>query len=164
MNQLADIEDLQCDIWGSLESFPEYAQGLPDRVTNPRTTLKGRYSPKDVGGVLSELDAIVVPSLWYENSPLTIHEAFMAGIPVIASDLGGMAEYVRHGKNGLLFAVGDADDLARRIRELHGDKGLLQTLRNQEVEVKDIATDARDMLGRYESLLEAARRADGALS
>ena len=164
MNQLADIEDLQCDIWGSLESFPEYAQGLPDRVTNPRTTLKGRYSPKDVGGVLSELDAIVVPSLWYENSPLTIHEAFMAGIPVIASDLGGMAEYVRHGKNGLLFAVGDADDLARRIRELHGDKGLLQTLRNQEVEVKDIATDAQDMLGRYESLLKAARRTDGALS
>ena len=161
MNLLEDLEQVECDIWGSLHSFPDYAQSLPSRVTNGRTRLRGRYDPKDVGNVLSELDAIIVPSLWYENSPLTIHEAFLAGIPVIASRLGGMAEFVRDGKNGLLFEVGDAADLAERIRELDRDRGLLERLRNQEIEVKTIADDVDDMLGRYAKLVDAAR-AEGA--
>ncbi|NRA96082.1 MAG: glycosyltransferase [Planctomycetes bacterium] len=157
MNLAADLHDVRCDIWGSLHSFPEYAQSLPSRISNPRTRLRGRYDPKDVGHVLSELDAIIVPSLWYENSPLTIHEAFMAGIPVIASRLGGMAEFVNHGKNGLLFEVGSAVDLAARLRELDSDRGLLERLRNQDIEIKSIEDDVDDMLGRYEKLVDAAR-------
>lgn len=157
MNLLADLDDVQCDIWGSLHSFPEYAQALPSRIVNERTRLRGRYDPKDIGHVLSELDALIVPSLWYENSPLTIHEAFMAGIPIIASRLGGMAEYVHHGKNGLLFEVGDAEELASRIREIHADRGMLERLRNEHVEVKPIGDDVQDMLGRYGDLVNAAR-------
>ena len=49
------------------------------------------------------VDAIVVPSVWVENSPLVIHEAQQARVPVITADAGGMAEYVRHEVNGLLF-------------------------------------------------------------
>ena len=46
---------------------------------------------------------LVVPSIWWENSPLTIHEAFLAGIPVITANAGGMAEFVRQEISGLLF-------------------------------------------------------------
>ena len=57
---------------------------------------------------------LVVPSIWPENSPLVIHEAFLAGVPVVASRIGGIPELVQDGVNGLLFEPGDADDLRAR--------------------------------------------------
>ena len=68
--------------------------------------------------VLAGFDVLVVPSTWYENSPLTIHEARQCGVPVIASRLGGMEELVHDGVDGALFAPGDSVDLARVIRSL----------------------------------------------
>ena len=56
---------------------------------------------------MAEIDWVVVPSIWWENSPLVIQEAFLHGRPVICSDIGGMAEKVRHGVDGLHFRVGD---------------------------------------------------------
>ena len=66
----------------------------------------------------NRVDAIVVPSIWTENSPLVIHEALQAGVPVITADVGGMAEHVRDGSNGLLFRHRDPDDLARAMQRL----------------------------------------------
>lgn len=58
---------------------------------------------------------LVVPSLWYENFPRTLVEAFSCGLPVIASRLGALAELVREGENGLLFEPGNAQDLASKL-------------------------------------------------
>ena len=58
---------------------------------------------KIVEDVFNHVDSIVVPSIWYENSPLVIHEAQQVGVPVITANTGGMAEYVHHEVNGLLF-------------------------------------------------------------
>lgn len=149
MDALVDIPDLECHIHGSLESFPDYAHGLEARSRNPRTRFHGRYENGKVGEVLAGLDLLVVPSLWYENSPLTIHEAYIAGLPVVASDLGGMAEFVHEGKNGLLFRPGDADDLARRLREVAVDRSMLERLRNTTVPIKSIAEDAALTEQRY---------------
>ena len=64
----------------------------------------GEYrNPEIVPEVFNRCDAIVVPSIWAENSPLVIHEALQARMPVITADYGGMAEYVHHERNGLLF-------------------------------------------------------------
>jgi glycosyltransferase involved in cell wall biosynthesis len=57
-----------------------------------------------------------MPSIWYENFPRTLVEAFACGLPVIASRLGAMAELVRDGCTGLLFEPGDAADLAAKLR------------------------------------------------
>lgn len=59
---------------------------------------------------------LVMPSLWYENFPRTLVEAFAAGLPVIASRIGALAELVRDGETGLLFTPGDPDDLAAKVR------------------------------------------------
>lgn len=59
--------------------------------------------------------ALVLPSIWYENFPRTIVEAFACGLPVIASRIGALADIVREGEDGLLFAPGDADDLAGKM-------------------------------------------------
>lgn len=59
---------------------------------------------------------LVVPSVWYENFPRTIVEAYASGLPVIASRLGALAEIVDDGRTGLLFEPGNADDLAAKLR------------------------------------------------
>jgi glycosyltransferase involved in cell wall biosynthesis len=72
---------------------------------------------------------LVVPSVCYEIGPLTILEAFACGVPVIASDLGSMAERVEHGVNGLLFRPGDADDLVRQVHWAFGHPEQWTTMR-----------------------------------
>jgi glycosyltransferase involved in cell wall biosynthesis len=65
---------------------------------------------------MSRALALVLPSIWYENFPRTLVEAFGAGLPVIASRLGAMAELVEPGVTGLLFEPGDARELGELLR------------------------------------------------
>lgn len=93
-----------------------------------RVTVHGPYDNGEVGRLMSAVEWIVVPSVWWENSPVVIQEAFRAERPVIGSNLGGIAEKVRDGVNGLLFRVGDARDLALALKR-SGDSGLMASLR-----------------------------------
>ncbi len=77
----------------------------------------GPYAPKDVFGILRRNGWLIVPSIWWENSPMVIQEAFAAGRPVVCADIGGMAEKVEPGVGGVHFRVGSAADLAARIEE-----------------------------------------------
>jgi glycosyltransferase involved in cell wall biosynthesis len=61
---------------------------------------------------------VVVPSIWWENSPVVIQEALAANVPLIASDIGGMAEKVRADIDGLHFLVGDYVDLAEKMSRI----------------------------------------------
>jgi glycosyltransferase involved in cell wall biosynthesis len=92
--------------------------------------------------VFASLDVLVVPSVWLENAPLVIREAFAAGLPVVASNLGGMAEMVSDGHNGLLFEPGDAADLRRVLHRLLDEPGLLERLRAGIARVRTIDEDA----------------------
>lgn len=71
-----------------------------------------------VPDVFNKVDAIVVPSIWYENSPLVIHEALQVRVPVITADVGGMSEYVQHKVNGLLFKHRDVTSLTAEMQFL----------------------------------------------
>ena len=87
-------------------------------------TLLGSLSQPQVRGAMQRAIALVMPSLWYENFPRTLVEAFGAGLPVIASRLGAMAELIEPGITGLLFEPGDAQDLAEVLRwaQQHPDR------------------------------------------
>jgi glycosyltransferase involved in cell wall biosynthesis len=89
----------------------------------------GAYRPGDVLDIIRGSGWVIQPSIWWENSPLVIQEAFAAGRPVICSNIGGMAEKVRHGVSGLHFRVGSAGDLAARIEEAATTAGLWERLR-----------------------------------
>ncbi len=78
--------------------------------------------------VFNLVDAIVVPSIWVENSPLVIHEAQQARVPVITADAGGMSEYVHHEINGLLFAHRSIPSLATQMQRLLDDADLATEL------------------------------------
>lgn len=89
----------------------------------------GAYRKADMAQLVQDTGWIIVPSIWWENSPLVIQEAFCLGRPVIAANIGGMAEKVRHGTDGLHFRARDASALAACIEQALDDPGLWPRLR-----------------------------------
>ncbi len=121
---------LEVRVYGDPQTHPHYTRRLERIIAeDPRLHMMGLYKRNDLSAVLSSCDVIVVPSLWYENSPNVILEAFAHGVPVIASNVGGMAELVQDGMNGLHFQLGSVSDLSRQIKRLLNEPLLLQTLR-----------------------------------
>jgi glycosyltransferase involved in cell wall biosynthesis len=148
-------EAAECWIYGDPGAFPSYTASLKPRPGQVR--FLGRYDNTRIAAVLAEIDVLAVPSRWFENSPLSIHEAFLARVPVLTGDRGGMAELVPHGVCGLQFKIGDADDLRRQILRLCREPGLLEELRRGIPDVKDIATDAEELEARFQALLEGRK-------
>jgi len=147
MQELSDTA-LEFYLYGDLSWFPAYAKRLKKLASGSRVKFMGRFENEDAPQVLADLDAIVVPSLWYENSPLTIHEAFMAGTPVIVSDMGGMAELVKPG-GGKTFKTGYPKDLARVFRELVENPELLDEMKNSIPHVKSVEENCEELMGYY---------------
>ena len=102
---------LRAAIHGHLDWFPEVTARLVALAARCPEWLRvaGPFPPEARDEILADLDLLVVPSLWWENSPLTIHEAWQRGVPVLASERGGMAELLAQG-GGASFPPGD--DLA----------------------------------------------------
>ena len=119
----------------------------------PHVHWHGPYDHQALGQILAELDVVVVPSIWYENQPLVILEAFAARVPVVATDLGGMQELVRDRCNGLLFLRGDALALARCLEQLAQDRALLTRLRQGIQQVKGIEAHVRELETVYQQLV-----------
>jgi glycosyltransferase involved in cell wall biosynthesis len=113
----------------------------------------GKYDPKRLAAVLGSIDVLIVPSLWYENSPLAIHEAFQAGIPVLVSDLGGMRDLVTDGRGGLRFAAGDDADLARVMSRFLDEPSLAANLVAAAPAVKTVAENAAEMEIKYKQAI-----------
>ena len=92
----------------------------------------GGYSNTNiVSDVFDHIDAIVVPSIWEENSPLVIHEALEAQVAVITADHGGMREYIHHNINGLLFEHRSPKKLAEQMNTLIKDPSLLSRIQSK---------------------------------
>jgi glycosyltransferase involved in cell wall biosynthesis len=129
---LAQSPDLPVDVkvYGDETHFPDYAGNLRRAASKDgRIEFCGLFRRQEISSVFQNIDALVVPSLWYENSPNVILEAFAHQTPVVATNLGGMAELVRHEKNGLLFEPGNAGSLAVQLRRLVAEKELLEKLK-----------------------------------
>ncbi len=125
--------------------------------TSDSVTFIGRYDPSQISRLMAAVDWVVVPSIWWENSPLVIQEAFAHGRPVICSDIGGMAEKVTDGVNGLHFRAGDADSLAETIAAAVSTPGLWERLREGIKEVYAMEDHVRFMSDLYRELAEARK-------
>ena len=100
--------DIQFSIYGVITDVAAESYFL-QKIKHRLSVLKqvkfyGHYTREQLPGILAEMDAVVVPSVWWENSPLVIQEAFLAEL-VICSNIGGMAEEATDGVNGLHFSV-----------------------------------------------------------
>jgi glycosyltransferase involved in cell wall biosynthesis len=119
----------------------------------------GPYDNADVRNLMAACDYILVPSTWWENSPVVIQEAYAAGRPLICTGIGGMAEKVPNRRSGLHFRLGDAADLARAMSEA-ADEVLYQALCSGLPEVADQTTMARDYLATFTRLVTFPGAAD----
>ena len=149
-------ENVSLDIWGNNNATSNYTIPLQTRSEIYPATIRwrGAYTGAEVWDVLSELDVVIIPSRWYENSPTVILEAYKMGLPVIATDLGGMAELLEHEKTGLLFDFESISSLRQQIERLLHEPGLLDQLRANIPTVKNIDEEMMEIVEHYQPLLK----------
>jgi len=109
--------------------FERFIARAVRRFPRGQVALHGTYRPEDLAGILGRLDLLVIPSLWHETFNLVLWEAWAAGVPVIASRVGAMFDFMADGAGGLTFAPGDWRELRGRILEVIREPGMLETLR-----------------------------------
>jgi glycosyltransferase involved in cell wall biosynthesis len=118
---------------GSAAHPESYAQEIRRLVhaAGRRVRFVGPYKSADLPRLMREVDWVVMPSIWWENAPVVIQEAFHHGRPLIASDIGGMAEKVRDRLDGLHFRAGSPDSLADCLERALREPGLWDRLRSR---------------------------------
>jgi glycosyltransferase involved in cell wall biosynthesis len=139
LEAVASIDD---DVWGNdaklcifggnLENQPVAFRERFDRLierAGRRARFFGSYRSEELPRLMEQVDWLIMPSIWWENSPVVIQEAFLHGRPPIVVDIGGMAEKVRHGVDGLHFRAGSPEDLADRLNETLTEPELWEQLR-----------------------------------
>lgn len=120
---------------------------------NARIIFKGPLNNEKKADAIKEFDILAVPSLVYETGPLVLLEAFAAGVPVIASDLGGMKELVRDGISGVLVRPGDARAWSGAIRRLALDRQTIRYLAGGIPPVRKSSDVAREMSAIYKGII-----------
>ncbi len=144
-------------IFGRPDFYPWYVSSLRPWTEKLPIRFAGSVPRGRIGEAFASIDVLVVPSIWLENYPISIQEARAARVPVVASNLGGMAEAVRHGVDGLLFQPGDAQDLARQLATLIHEPERIAAMAEQvtpPVTLEEHTSELEARLGR----LVAARR------
>jgi GT2 family glycosyltransferase/glycosyltransferase involved in cell wall biosynthesis len=147
------------DLFGAFAPYhgdDSYRHRLTPLLTQEHVRAHGAIPHDRVAEALSSIDVLVVPSIWPENSPLVVQEAFLAGVPVVASRIGGIPELVDEGRNGLLFCPGDSDDLARALQRLLHEQGLLDSLRAGIPAVRTLEKDVQLVRNLYQARLASA--------
>jgi glycosyltransferase involved in cell wall biosynthesis len=111
------VPNVSCDVIGEGPEDTELARC-------PNVTMHGRLAPEAVLERMKASAGLIMPSIWYENCPRALIEAFACGLPVIASRIGAMATLVKDGKTGLLVEPGNARDLSAKMSwiQAHRDK------------------------------------------
>lgn len=110
-------------IYGPLDQDPAYARRLKD-LAGARVRFCPTFPPEEMAEVMRGLDVLVIPSRWYENSPLVLLNALATHTPVVVSRVEGMTEFLDEGRNGFSFVRGSCDDLARVLRRFLDDPSL----------------------------------------
>lgn len=129
-----------------------------------RVEWRGGYRNGEiVPEVFNQVDCIVVPSVWMENSPLVMHEAQQARVPVITSSKGGMGEFVKDGVNGLTFTHRDIQSLTEAMQRALSDPQKLADLgrrgylHSESGDIPGVETHAKEVVAIYEQAVERRR-------
>ncbi|KAG0184137.1 hypothetical protein DFQ28_011713 [Apophysomyces sp. BC1034] len=157
--------DCQLIIWG--RPRPQNTDGLKINISNLPLAVQNNIAWRSeyqnnniVEDVFNHVDCIVVPSIWVENSPLVIHEALQMRLPVITANIGGMAEYVQHEKNGLLFEHRDYQSLAKQMQRLIDHPALARKLgargylQSDDANIQDLTEHTASVEAIYHRLMD----------
>jgi len=134
---------------------PGYFELLQSAARGAGVVIEPAFERGELANRLSRTDLLVVPSVWWENSPLAILEAFAARVPVLVADLGGMAELVSEGRGGFRFLAGDSASLAHALGRILSDSEILARAASAAPAPRPIDADAAEHPPR---IIELARR------
>jgi glycosyltransferase involved in cell wall biosynthesis len=140
-------------IHGSTSTFPDYVETLRSRAGTAPITFAGGFTRDQAKDIYGGFDVLVVPSIWPENSPLVIHEAFMAGVPVVGARNGGIVDLIDDNRNGILYDATDVGALAGALERLIDDPSMLDRMARHIPAVKSIGQDAGEVEAIYRDLL-----------
>ena len=146
---------LVLDIYAITESGPpsSYERMLRAAAArDSRIRFRDPVASDAVVEVMSGYDLVAIPSQWFETGPLVLLEAFAAGTPVIASDLGGIAERVERGRDGVLVPPRDARKWGNALAHLAAHPAELEALRRNVKRPRTMGDVAADMQGLYSRL------------
>lgn len=154
--------DLHLDIFGEMKPFHDdfdYEERIRAMAgENDNIHFHGEYMPEDVPRLLEEIDILVVPSLWWETFCLTIREGLLAGIPVVASDIGAMREALDGEQNGIFFRTGDSEDLREKLERLIDDDAYRAQFMNRGAAVKSLADYVEELEDVYADTVRTSRQ------
>jgi glycosyltransferase involved in cell wall biosynthesis len=120
---------------------------------DPRIEFADPVRPQEMARTLSKFDLLAIPSQLLETGPLVALEAHAAGVPIIASDLGGLAERVRHGIDGWLVPAADVRAWTGALLQLAGNRKLVARLQEGIRPVRTMDDVASDMVTLYDTIL-----------
>lgn len=144
---------LRLDIYGKETSSRSYYKKIRKMAENNKNIkFKGEFNNKDVAKVFREIDILIFPSLWHENSPLVLHEAIITKTPVIASRIGGASEFVKDGLNGMFFERNDVKGLYHILKGFER-KNMLQDFNMDVVSIKQIQENSSEIEEIYAGLI-----------
>jgi len=142
-------------IYGNFLDDPDYAKKITKIINQCNNIeLMGTFDQDKIADAFKQLDVLIVPSTWYENAPLVIRDAFLAQIPVIGTDLGGISELIINNKNGLLFNNENVDDLYDKISYLIDHPKEITRMGKNCPKQKNMTENAEEMELLYWSLLK----------
>jgi glycosyltransferase involved in cell wall biosynthesis len=150
-------------LYGDPGQFPEYfakLKALADKNKERSSDIHflGTFPNDQLGAIFEELDVLVVPSRWYENTPLVMQSALATRTPLIVTDLGGMSELVKDGVNGLLFKLNDYHSLAQKLALVLNERSELTRYMSNIKPERTVADMVNDIESVYTTVMKTATR------
>jgi len=156
LQAFASIDHSQLHIYGPEDQDKAYSEQLRAYAdaSVSEVIFHGTFKPERMADIFRELDVLVIPSTWYENSPLVLLYALATHTPAIVSDVEGMTEFVKHGENGCVFPMGDIKALEKILLQLSTSQNNAKKMslhtnypRTTEDMAKDVLKIYRKQLG-----------------
>lgn len=147
-------DNITLKIYGHYFDHHEYYRSLKNLTSLKKVQFCDAYKYEDFQQMLDDLDVVVVPSIWWENSPLVLLRSLAHNVPVIVSDLEGMTEIIKDDENGFVFDVGDADSLAKVLKKIGQDPAILNTIKNNIISPPRIEEEAFEYELVYNKLIQ----------
>ena len=149
------VGEVTFEIFGDYRGQPpEFQAAFLERLAKAGTNIRfnGPYDRTRVNRLMQSVHAILVPSVWWENSPVVIQEALRNKRSVICSDIGGMAEKVREGIDGFHFSAGNAIALASLIKQMVDNRDILSNLASAMTGEPALVSDVENYIAVYRGI------------
>lgn len=150
-------DNLKIYIFGGIYDEIYIEKLLSDSKNEKRIFFMGGYEDSEITQIMNSVDMTICPSIWWENSPITILTSFAYQVPVIGNNIGGCQEFIKNGINGIHFNFNDPKDLASQLSFLSKNPEFVRTLKANVQFSKRVEEEAFDYEHVYQTCIHNVR-------